>query len=102
MIRAALALLLVVHVACRPPRPAGDRAGGPPLTSIDTVLATHTDRLMALPGVVGVGQGERGGRPTVMVLVVQRSDSLDRAIPDSLDGFAVEIRETGVIEAQEE
>ena len=68
--------------------------------SITTVLAAHTDSLMNIPGVVGVGEGAKGGRPTVYVMVERRTAELDAALPDSLDGYAVELRETGLIEPQ--
>ncbi len=68
---------------------------------ISTVLARRTDSLMAIPGVVGVGEGEQDGRPTVYVMVERRTAELDAALPDSIDGYAVEVRETGLIEPQE-
>ena len=70
--------------------------------SITTVLAAHTDSLMNIPGVVGVGEGEKDGRPTVYVMVERRSSELDETLPDSIDGFAVELRETGLIEPQKD
>jgi len=72
------------------------------MPSIAEVLTRHTDSLMAMPGVVGVGQGERNGSPTVYVMVVQLTDSLRRALPDSIEGYAVEVVESGKIKAQPE
>lgn len=69
--------------------------------SITTVLASHTDSLMAIPGVVGVGEGDKDGRPTVYVMVERRTAELDAAIPDSLGGYEVDVRETGIIEPQQ-
>ncbi|HEU4698566.1 MAG TPA: hypothetical protein VFS40_05265 [Gemmatimonadales bacterium] len=105
--RAALVALLLAGAAgaaCsrtpeRPVPPSSRPPASPP--PIADVLRRHTDRLMALPGVVGVGEGARDGRPTVHVMVVRRTPELERALPDSLEGYAVEVVETGVIRAQD-
>lgn len=68
---------------------------------IATVLARHTDSLMAIRGVVGVGEGEQAGRPTVYVMVERRTAELEAALPDSLEGYAVVVSETGRIVPQE-
>ena len=72
------------------------------MTPIAEVLRRHTDSLMAIPGVVGVGQGERDGRATVYVMVVRLTDSLRKVIPDSIEGYAVELVQSGEIKAQPE
>jgi hypothetical protein len=71
------------------------------MPSIEDVLRRHSDSLMALPGVTGVGQGEKNGAPTVYVMVVRMTDTLRTALPDSIEGYAVEVVESGKIEAQE-
>jgi hypothetical protein len=55
---------------------------------------------MAIPGVVGVGRGEKNGAPTVYVMVEHMSDSIRAALPDSIEGYAVEARVTGEIKIQ--
>jgi hypothetical protein len=55
---------------------------------------------MAVPGVVGVGRGEKNGAPTVYVMVERMTDSLRMALPDSIEGYAVDVRVTGEIKAQ--
>jgi hypothetical protein len=72
------------------------------MQSITDVLKRHTDSLMAIPGVVGVGQGEQNGAPTVYVMVTTLTDSLSAALPDSVEGYAVVVKETGEIRAQPE
>jgi hypothetical protein len=72
------------------------------MPSITEVLTRHTDSLMAMAGVVGVGQGEKNGAPTVYVMVVQLTDSLRHVLPDSIEGYAVEVVESGKIKAQPE
>jgi hypothetical protein len=81
-----------------PAAPAGaERAD---TVTIESVLARHTDSLMAIPGVVGVARTERGGKPAIMVLVDTLTTQLRKALPDSLEGYEVVINESGVIRAQ--
>ena len=68
--------------------------------SITDALARHTDSLMAIPGVVGVGEGRVKDQPSIQVLVVRKSAELAARLPSSLEGYPVDIVETGVIEAQ--
>ena len=72
------------------------------MPSIEEVLQRHTDSLMTIPGVVGVGQGQKNGAPSVYIMVTQLTDSLQRALPDSIEGYAVEVVESGKIKAQPE
>lgn len=67
--------------------------------SIDKVLADHTEHLMGLPEVVGVGIGECAGKPCIKVFAARQSSALDEQLPDSLEGYAVEIEVTGEIKA---
>lgn len=72
------------------------------MPSITDVLKRHTDSLMAIPGVVGVGQGEQDGAPTVYVMVAKLTDSLRSTLPHSIEGYAVVVKESGEIRAQPE
>ena len=56
---------------------------------------------MAIPGVVGVAIGECRGAPCISVLVVAKTPELERRLPTSLDGYPVEARVTGKIEARD-
>ena len=67
--------------------------------SIEAVLKEHTDSLMALPGVVGTGQGLCDGQPCIRVFVVKRTPALLEKIPSTIDGYLVVVDETGVIRA---
>jgi len=55
---------------------------------------------MALPNVVGTAQGELNGEPSVMVMVVARTEELESMIPKEIDGFQIVISETGELNAQ--
>jgi hypothetical protein len=69
-------------------------------TEITAVLGRHTDDLMALPGVVGVGEALCDGTPCILVLVVERTPELEERMPRQLEGFLVEIKVTGEIIAE--
>ena len=68
--------------------------------SIQEVLREHTPRLMAVQGVVGTGQGECDGAPCVVVFVVASSPELSAQLPDSLDGYPVDVRVSGEVRAR--
>lgn len=58
-------------------------------------MKKHSDRLMALPGVVGVAEGECRCKPCIKVFVVKKSPELIKIIPTTLDGYPVEVEESG-------
>jgi len=68
--------------------------------TISEAVARYTDSLMAIPGVVGVGEGQLEGKPAVQVMVVELTSELRRRLPTTLNGHPVQIVETGVIRAQ--
>ena len=97
MTRVGIVILLVL-IACRPThRSAGD---APFRVSLAEALSRHTDSLMAIPGVIGVGEGQFRGEAVVQVLVVRKTPELELRLPSSLEGYPVRVVETGVIEAQ--
>ena len=70
-----------------------------PRRPITEVLAAHTPELMALPGVVGTGEGARDGAPVVIVMVERRTSALTARIPAVLEGWPVVIEVTGSLRA---
>lgn len=104
MSRLLLCLPILSLAACAnhatPPLP--DPAPSAPDTtvttrSIDTVLAAHTDSLMAYEGVTGVGQALCEGHPCIRVYVLARTPELEDRLPDVVEGYSVEIVETGQV-----
>ena len=75
-----------------------------PETPIAEVKARHEGDLLALPNVVGVGVGEREGKPVIKVFVTQKAPEstlgADERVPVSLEGYEVDVEEIGVIQAQ--
>jgi hypothetical protein len=112
--------ILVVAVAswalagCRPsPKPIRPRSGAalesvtaprgqrPDVshTPLEDVLRRHTPSLLAIPGVIGTGEGEEMGRPTFVIFVRKRTPELDARLPRAIEGYAVTVRETGDVTA---
>ena len=79
----------------QPPGGKTPRSGRP----IDAVLEVHAPRILSLDGVVGVGRGLCRGRPCVKVTVLRDTPELAERIGRSIEGFEVEIIETGSIRA---
>ena len=90
------ALLLHIAVACSQQ---GTEEEPMLVKTIEEVLREHTNDLMSVPGVVGTGQGECAGEPCIRVFVVEKSPELLSQIPTSIEGYAVEVEETGEIKA---
>ena len=70
-----------------------------PGNKIREVLKRHTDELMAMPGVVGVAEGKSRGRPCIKVFVVERNPELLRQIPDTIEGYPLQVEESGELRA---
>ena len=66
---------------------------------IESVLKEHTSILMAVPGVVGIAQGEFEGEPCIKVFTANMSPELLGQIPPLLGGYRVIVEETGEFRA---
>ncbi len=64
---------------------------------IAEVYEEHSEQLMAVPGVVGTAISLCEGKPCIKVYAVKKTAELSRRIPSRLDGYPVEIEETGVL-----
>ena len=95
-----LVVLAVMLSAC-----GGEPADPTPAPSdaqpIDQLLAAHTDEMLAIPGIVGLGIGECAGAPCIRVFAETEAASLDEQIPSELDGYPVEVDVTGPIVARD-
>lgn len=68
--------------------------------SIEDVKRRHESSLMSLPQVVGVGIGERDGKPVIAVLVKTKEAAAGLPpIPESIEGYPVTIVEAGDVTA---
>lgn len=64
----------------------------PPLAD---VISQNSARMLALSGVVGIGEGADAAGPFVGVFLVDDDPALAAGIPDSLAGYPVRITVTG-------
>jgi hypothetical protein len=62
---------------------------------IKEALERHEQQLMGVPGVTGIGIGERDGRPVVVVLLNRPASELRDKLPRTLNGFPVVLEEIG-------
>ena len=81
-------------------RPLEQEETSPMKSTIEAAQAKLTDRVMALPGVVGLGIGVCESAPCIKIYVVQRTPELEGEIPSTFEGFPVEIQVTGEIRAR--
>jgi hypothetical protein len=73
-----------------------------PPKNIAEVLHKHADRILAIPGVVGVAQGLCDAQPCIKVYVIKRTPELTEKIPKLIEGLPVDLEETGEIRALSE
>jgi len=66
---------------------------------IEQVLARHEAELMRIPGVNGIGIGQRHGNPVILVMLDRPASQLPVTIPSQLDGVPVEIEVIGEVTA---
>ena len=70
--------------------------------AVRRVKERHEGKLLAVPGVIGVGVGvsqKAIGQAAIEVYVIQATELVRQALPKSLDGAEVKIIETGEIHA---
>lgn len=98
LVAAAVLAAVVLVAGCQRHPPKSEPSM--PRRPIAEVLAAHTPELMAVPGVVGTYQGALAdGRPCIRVMVVKLTPELRRRLPRTLEGWPVELEESGEIHA---
>ena len=93
-------VLVSITVTCSN-KVVNDQQGGKamPAKPIEEVLSKHTDELMSIEGVVGTAQGLCDDKPCIRVFVIKKTPELDQRVPNVLEGYPVEVEETGGIRA---
>jgi hypothetical protein len=61
-------------------------------------IARHADRILAIPGVVGIAEGLLHGQPCIQIHLAVEDEALKRSLPVSLDGYPVVTMVTGEAE----
>lgn len=65
---------------------------------LSAVLAEQTPGLMAIPGVVGTGEGRgQDDQPVLLVLVARDTPELRARLPREVEGYPVVVRVTGEV-----
>ncbi len=64
------------------------------------MLQAHGERLMGISGVVGTGEGRTDGEPCIRVFVTERSAEILLQIPSQIEGYEVDVVETGEFRAR--
>ena len=70
-----------------------------PDVKIKEVLKRHADKLMAVPGVVGVAEGKSHGKPCIRVFVADSNSEALKLLPENLEGYLLNIEESGEFRA---
>ena len=68
--------------------------------NIEAVKRRHEAWLMSLPNVVGVGIGECDAEPCIKLYVQQKTPDLEGRIPEQLEGFKIDIDDSGPFHIQ--
>jgi hypothetical protein len=96
LIARQLAVVAISTMALSYAGPSGERQrGAVQKKSIEAVQNEHTDALMSIPGVVGTAIGDCDGKPCIKVLVSKKTPELLKKIPSELEGYQVQIDESG-------
>ena len=66
---------------------------------IEKALEKHTGRLMAIPGVEGVGVGGTEQAPAIVVMVRSGATQKAKELPLEIEGYPVIVESTGEIQA---
>lgn len=90
-----LALLLINANACRSHKENKEEVSN---RDINAVMSAHVNELMAIPGVVGVAVGEQDDKtPCIQVLVIEKTEEIDRRVPKKIEGHPVSLIVSGQI-----
>ncbi len=101
LLAASLLVALAAALAAAPSLSRVQEDGAMTKKSVESVLDAHSPALMAHPEVVGTGVGLCNGSPCIKVFVTARSAELQRRIGAEIDGYRVDLVETGPIRALE-
>ena len=69
--------------------------------TIEQVLDAHTEEWMNIPGVEGTGMGLCDGKPCIKIYSSKSVEELKSRIPSNVEGYRVNIEETGIFSAFE-
>lgn len=71
----------------------------PDMQGIDRAFEAHRKEWMAIPGVVGCYTTlAKDGRPCIRIMIEKRNSVLEKKIPPSIEGYPIELEESGAIQ----
>ena len=70
-----------------------------PDKTIEWVFQKYTKKLISLPGVVGIAQGEFKNKPCIKIYVTGKTQQLLQQVPSDLEGYMVIVEESGKFRA---
>jgi hypothetical protein len=76
-----------------------NEANASAVKSMNEIQEEHQKRLLAIPGVVGIGQGISQGKPCFRIYVDKLTPELSAKIPTTIEGYPVAVLQTGEIKA---
>ncbi len=73
----------------------------PEMTDVDIkdVLKRHANKLMTVPGVVGVAEGRTHGKQCISIFVIDSKAESLKLLPNNIEGYSVNIEESGEFRA---
>ena len=93
------AFVAFAFVGCTGP---GAGVGSPretPTVTAAQAIALHSDSIMSIPGVVGLYEGRTDkGETVIRVMLADRTREAMRMVPRKLEGYRVEVEESGPIQ----
>lgn len=94
---ALLVCSLMLPLGCTPgdESPVSTQKPNASRPSIEEVIDQYAETLLAIPGVVGLGEGRCDGEPCIVIFVVEKTEELVQQLPEELEGYPVQIKETG-------
>jgi len=97
----ALAFVLALSLLAPGCKSSRESAMNAPSRPLKAVLEEHAPRLMAIPGVVAVAEGENAaGRPCLKIWATG-ADTVRGKLPKAIDGYDVVVEESGPIQAMD-
>ncbi len=94
----ALVMVVILAGGCGTSQQ-GENPVSQPTRDLSVVLAAHAPTWMAMAGVVGVAEGLDGqDKPCLRIYVIKLTPELKAQLPDHVEGYPVEIEESGKIE----
>jgi hypothetical protein len=85
-------------------QPSNAQEGGDREMTIEAAKRKYEEQLLRLPNVTGVGIGEKAGKPVITVFVTHKVPESalqpQEVVPRTLEGWATNVEEIGVVTAQ--